>query len=269
MTPRTQAERYRLVRVAPALTFALAFGTLTLADCAGAASCDAVCDNVLDKCFDDAFGLIDEDAVRNDCMEQCAQRSDTVPEKCAAERDEVLSCLAQAESIDCDEPQLSAACSDANQELAECGGSGGGASTGSAGTGQPCDNDDDNCPTGLCNWKTGVCSTPGDIGASCQRDEECAGDLCNWVTSMCAVQAEIGTACQRDEECTSDLCNWNTGVCAVPAALGMGCQRDEECTTGLCNWTTSSCSTPGAPGGPCQRDEECASNQCADNDTCL
>jgi hypothetical protein len=249
----------KLARFAPALTIAAAVAALGLAHCSGAATCDAVCDNVLDKCTDGFLGS--SDAARNDCVEECSQRAEAVPDECAEERDEVLSCLARAESVDCDDPQRSAACTDENEALAKCGSGTGTETTSSGPSGQACDGDDE-CGTGLCNWKTGTCSVPAEIGSPCQRDEECSSNLCNWKTSSCALPAAIGDSCQRDEECDSNLCNWKTSECSVPAALGDACQRDEECSSNLCNWSTSSCSTPGAPGAPCSREEECASNQC-------
>ncbi len=228
----------KLVRFAPALTLVAAVAVLGLTHCSGAATCDAVCDNVLDKCTDGFLGS--SDAARNDCVEQCSQRAEAVPDGCAAERDDVLSCLAMAESIDCDDPQRSSACTDENEALAKCGsGDDGGQSTSSGPSGQPCDTDDE-CGTGLCNWNTKVCSTP----------------------------AELGAACQRDEECASDLCNWNTTSCSEPAALGGACQRDEECASDLCNWSTTTCSNPGPPGAPCVRDEECASSACSSSMMC-
>ncbi|NUO52473.1 MAG: hypothetical protein HOV80_26800 [Polyangiaceae bacterium] len=226
----------KLVRFAPAFTLAAAVAALGLAHCSGAATCDAVCDNVLDKCTDGFLGS--SDAARNDCVEQCSQRSEAVPDSCAAERDEVLSCLAKAESIDCNDPQRSAACTDENEALARCGAPDDGSSTSATGaSGQSCDTDDE-CGTGLCNWKTGVCSVPAEVGSECQRDEECAGDLCNWKTSTCALPAPIDDACQRDEECESDLCNWNTSKCSTPGPAGSPCTREEECVSNQCNGST-------------------------------
>jgi hypothetical protein len=204
------ALRLSHARSLPALVLMLGAFAATFVDCKGAASCDAVCDNVLDKCFDDSFGFVNEDTARNDCMEQCAQRADAVPEKCADERDAVLECLALAESIDCGDPQRSAACSDENEALGACAASGGGGgtgsgTTGSGGTGQACQTDDD-CATGLCNWQLEQCSTPGAIGGPCTRDDECTSALCNWSTEVCAAPGPTGTPCIRDEECTSGQC---------------------------------------------------------------
>lgn len=195
--------RLRFFRLTPALLLCGSLAIPLLADCSGAATCDAVCDNVLDKCTD-----IETDFARNSCLEQCEQRKQVVPESCAEERDEVLRCLSMAESVDCGDPQQSAACSAENEALADCAADtqGSGGSTGTGNGGAPCETDDE-CASGLCNWKIEQCSTPGDLGAPCSRDEECAGDLCNWTTDQCSAAGGSGAPCGRDEECVSGQCN--------------------------------------------------------------
>ncbi len=211
--------------------------TPLLADCAGAASCEAVCDNVLDKC------LVGESSVAyNDCLEECSQRSNAIPARCELERDDVLACLSVADSIDCGDPQQSAACTAENQALFACASnSGGGGSGGGSPGGQPC-SDDAECAGGLCNWETEVCAGPGDLGDACGRDEECAGGLCNWETEVCSSLGDLGDACGRDEECQGALCNWETEVCSTQGSAGDACGRNEECVSGQCDTDTETCS---------------------------
>jgi hypothetical protein len=225
------------------------FAVPMLVDCGGQATCDDLCDNLLDKCASD-FGEFGEyeDVVRNDCLEQCAQRSNAVPEKCALEKDDVLSCLADADSLDCSDAQQSASCANENAALNACvfgssndgggGSGGGGGSTSSAPSGQ-----------------------------SCENDGECASGICSWANDTCIVPGELGALCERDNECESNLCSWVDDTCSVPQPLGEACERDNECIDGLCNWSTDVCSELGASGAPCGRDNECLSNSCP-NDTC-
>ncbi len=224
LLPRRAARRCS----ATLLFLSTALAVPLLTDCKGPASCEAVCDNVLDKCTDFAT-----EVARNDCLEECEQRSKAVPGSCAAERDEVLTCLALASSIDCSDPQQSAACTGENADLGACAAGESPTTSATGGGGQPCDLDDE-CATGLCNWKTDVCATPGDLGAPCDRDEECAAALCNWKTDVCAAPGDLGAPCDRDEECAGALCNWKTDQCSVPGAAGAPCDRDEECASGLC-----------------------------------
>ena len=193
------------------------FAVPMLVDCGARATCDDLCDNVLDKCSSD-FGTYGEyeDVARNNCLEECAQRSNSVPEKCALEKDDVLSCLADADSLDCADAQQSASCATENAALNSCvfgsntgdGGSGGGAgdgSTSSAPDGQSCDSDND-CASGLCSWVSDTCIVPAALGMDCGRDNECESELCSWVDDTCIVPAESGAACRRDTECISESC---------------------------------------------------------------
>lgn len=192
-------------RTGYALLFAALFALPMLADCGGGASCEAVCDNVLDKCTADS-----NDLARNQCLEECAQRSSAVPDSCLLESEDVLACLSSADSLDCGDPQQSAACTSENQKLSSCafgGGGGGGGSGGSTASGGQACQDDEECATGLCNWALDVCTPIGEQGAACGRDDECVGGLvCSWVSDVCIAPAAAGAACQRDEECLSDQC---------------------------------------------------------------
>jgi hypothetical protein len=98
----------------------ISIGTAVLAlslaaACGGEATCDSACTNILDKCTDEP-----DELDMNNCVEQCEQRRQAVPDSCASEGDAVVACIADADTIDCFDPQQSAACSDANAELASC-----------------------------------------------------------------------------------------------------------------------------------------------------
>ena len=233
-----------------------------LVHCGGQATCDDVCDNVLDKC-----GGATDEVARNACLEQCAQRVEAVPTKCAADRDGLLTCVADAESVDCLDPARSAACSAESEALDACaldGGSGGG---GSGAGGEPC-TDDDECPTGICNAKLQRCAAPGAIGDPCYDDDECESDLCNSPLEQCAVPGELGSRCYDDDECVSELCNSPLEQCAVPGGLGSRCYDDDECESGLCNSPLEQCAVPGGAGTPCYDDDECQSLACGADETC-
>lgn len=210
-------------------------GSFSATGCGTSPTCDAVCSNVLDKCTTDGNEL-----ARNQCLEECAQRSQSVPDSCGSERDAVLECLAGADSLDCSDPQRSAACADVNETLSTCASSEATGSSGTGSSGMTCDRDDE-CASDLCNTASGMCATPAELGAKCYRDDECASDVCNTVTEMCATPAELGAKCYRDDECVSDLCNTATGVCATPGAAGGACYRDGECASDQCNQDTETC----------------------------
>jgi hypothetical protein len=233
-------------------------------NCGGGASCDAVCSNVIDKC-DSGSALTDGGAERNACLETCSERVQTVPDSCASDRDLLLSCLSDAPSINCNDPQASAACTMANSALDACAGhkttSESSVSVGAGGSGASC-TQDKTCPTGLCNTNTQQCGTPGALAAPCYRDTECAGSLCNTNTEQCATAGALGGPCYRDDECANALCNTKTEQCAAAGALGGPCYRDDECSNNLCNTKSEQCETAGALGSPCYRAQECQSNSC-------
>jgi uncharacterized membrane protein YgcG len=121
----------------------LALATLLLASsvtslggtsCSTEPSCESVCDNYIDLCVSD----LDTDPAYNACLETCTGSNNDIPAACGTQRDEVLICLADAESLDCASPQSSAACEEQNGTLYEClvkeaGGSGGSGGSGGGG----------------------------------------------------------------------------------------------------------------------------------------
>lgn len=257
VTPFRLTFRARLVLVG-ALAVATAF-----AACSDDPSCEAVCDNVLDKC-----GGAGDDVAGNACLEECRQRTQEIPSSCEAQRDDVLVCLADAESVDCNDPLVSAACTTQADALVRCAespaegpdpvGAAGGAS-GGAGTG----GGEATSTTGSSSTTTG----PGG-GTPCESDDDCPGALCSWKFDVCTVPAPLGEPCGRDAECQDDLCSWVDEVCSVPVQLGEPCGRDVECQEGVCNWKVEVCTGLGASGDPCGRDGECVSGTCGSGDVC-
>lgn len=82
---------------------------------------------------------------------------------------------------------------------------GGGAHDAAAPQGPPCDLDED-CDTGICNWKTDRCASPSPVGSACGRDRECKSQVCNWKTDRCAAPGAKDAPCGRDSECLSGVC---------------------------------------------------------------
>ena len=66
--------------------------------------------------------------------------------------------------------------------------------------------EDDDCATGICNWKTDRCATASPLGGPCKRDLECADGLCNWELEQCTEASPPGTLCGRNKECASGVC---------------------------------------------------------------
>jgi hypothetical protein len=101
-----------------------------LAEACTHASCDALCSNAADKCSDK-----NPQSYRNTCLEQCAGHVNALPAACNTQRDDLLSCVATAPSVNCDDPQSSQACTPEAQALNDCvkqaGGCGSGAGAGS------------------------------------------------------------------------------------------------------------------------------------------
>jgi hypothetical protein len=83
--------------------------------CGGGASCDAACSNATSKC-----GGNQKDTYQNACLEQCTTRVAATTNTCAAQRDALLSCIAGASSVKCDDPQQSFDCQAQNQALDQC-----------------------------------------------------------------------------------------------------------------------------------------------------
>lgn len=237
----------------PAIALVLACFALPAftAHCGGGATCDAVCDNFMDKCYGGpVLGGDDfEDLVRNDCLEQCGTRAQAVPEPCGAARDDLLSCIASAPSIDCNDAQRSSSCTSENERLLACSSPSNGGSTSSTSTnasgattagGPTCTRDDD-CPGAVCNGKLEQCATPGPVGFPCFSDDECQTDLCNGKLEQCSTPQPDGSPCFSDDECTSDLCNGKLEQCSTPGPAGSPCFSDDECQSGTCNTQTEVC----------------------------
>ena len=80
------------------------------------------------------------------------------------------------------------------------------ADAGAAPDGGPRCYEDDDCATGICNWKTDRCAATGPVGAPCKRDLECTAGLCNWELETCTEASPSGTPCRRNKECASGVC---------------------------------------------------------------
>ena len=211
------------------VAFASAVVAAALVDCGGSATCQGVCDNVIDKCLQQP-----DSVAYNNCLEDCSQRVKAVPEKCNDSRDEVLSCLSSADSINCLDAQQSAACADENAALVVCalGGSNSNDSNNAGGT--HC-LDDDECANGKCNSKLQQCADPQQLGGPCYDDDECANGRCNSKLQQCADPQSLGGPCYDDDECANGKCNSKLQECANAGPTGTPCYDDDECTSGTCS----------------------------------
>lgn len=115
-------------------TLAVAGALLTApGGCGGEPSCDSLCDNYLDLCV----GVDADDADRNACLESCQGVVNDIPSSCGTARDEALSCLSDAESLECSNALASASCEAEVTELFDCWAESGQGSGSGSGTPSP------------------------------------------------------------------------------------------------------------------------------------
>lgn len=241
MRDTLKPSAFRLALAALATTALAAAGALSNAACGGGASCESVCNNVIDKCL--VSGLEDTSVAKNNCIEQCNQRLQNVKASCVQQRDDLLKCVAGAKSVDCSDPQRTAECSSQNKALSSCSGATvsttSGATSGGATSGGPPDCFTDSaCTPQICLEKINQCGMPQGPGGPCIRDSECAAGLCLENENQCGDAQPLGGGCIRDEECQNGLCNERQNQCANAAAAGQPCLRNQECVSNVCNGQT-------------------------------
>ncbi|MFT5433153.1 MAG: hypothetical protein ACI9OJ_003858, partial [Myxococcota bacterium] len=161
-----------------------------------------------------------------------------------------------------------------------------------------CDDPDDPCLVGVCDKKTGECTTsPGNNGSACDPgdpclvDGQCSQGSCGGGTSVgcpddgdsCTVETcesgvgcvtnpqDDGTPCADLDPCTdATLCNAGScsgGVQLTCPADGQPC-TDDACVSGIgCIYPPSTDGSPCEDGNACSGPDACEGGQCAGLDS--
>lgn len=137
---------------------------------------------------------------------------------------------------------------------------------------------DYNCPDNLiCDYATGQCSVPAEVGEACAYADpvnpvygtettRCrSGLVCNPISEVCgAPDCNFGDYCSDDDALCPEGLTCVAGRCDLLGLEGDNCYDDDDCAQGRCNYLegASVCQNLIEDGGECSDSSDCSSQFC-------